>query len=74
MGTLSPVQEMIFNGKVYFLNNTSIFNDLIEELHEVATFRVHTHVQTLRRRLDGGPQVVDVKFTPCLGQGLLRRF
>ena len=62
----------IFNN-VYFINNTSIFNNLIKELFEVASFRLHTGLQTLCQRLDGEPQIVDVEFAPCLGQGLLQK-
>ena len=70
MGTLSHFprtrKHEIFNNNVYFLNNTSMFNNLIKELFDVATFRHHTALQTLRQRLDGGPQEVDVEFAPCL--------
>ena len=63
----------IFNNDVYFLNNASIFNNLIKELFEVATSRLHTGLQTLRQRLGGVPQVVDVEFASCIDQGLLQR-
>ena len=64
--TLPPERE---NDNVYFLNDTSTFNNLIEELFEVAIFCL----RTLRRWLDGKLQVVDVEFAPCLSRGLLRR-
>ena len=41
-------QNEIFN--VYFLNNTSIFNNLIKKLFEVVTtFLLHTDLQMLRQ-------------------------